>query len=80
MTELQEKKQRLAKLEAAHDSILFGDRLTKGDVDGVGNAEFQAVNPKLLKIEIRELKGEIARLEGRAFRISGTPTNIGGCR
>jgi hypothetical protein len=77
MTELEKKKECLAKYEEALDEILLGNRLTKGDVDGVGNAEFQSVSPEFLKKRIREIKGEIARLEGRRIRISGTPTNMG---
>jgi hypothetical protein len=77
MTKLEEKKLKLAKLEDALDSIALGERLTKGDVDGLGTAEFQTASPAFLERRIRQLKQEIAKAEGRAFRISGTPTNMG---
>lgn len=76
-TELEIKKARLARLQTALDDILLGNRLTSGDVDGVGNASFQSVSVKAIKEEISKLQREIAFLEGKKGRMFGTP-RIGG--
>lgn len=53
MTKLEEKKLKLAKLEDALDSIALGEKFTKGDVDGLGTAEFQTAIPAFLERRIR---------------------------
>jgi len=79
MTELEKELARLERLESAYDDVLIGNRLTKGDVEGLGNAEFQAVSATTLQTEIIKTKRKIARLQGKSSRICGTPS-VGGLR
>jgi len=74
MTRLEKLKIRLEKLETAYDEVLLGNRLSKGDIEGLGNAEFQTVSAKTIEAEINKVKRQIAQLEGRSSRICGTPT------
>lgn len=79
MTKLEELKARLERLESAYDDMLLGNRLNKGDIEGLGNAEFQTVSATTLQTEIIKTKRKIARLQGKSSRISGTPS-VGGHR
>lgn len=74
MTELEKLKVRLEKLEQAYDELLLGNRLSKGDVEGLGNAEFQTVSAKTIEAEIIKVKRQIAQVEGKTSRICGTPS------
>ncbi|MCP4355135.1 MAG: hypothetical protein GY793_05795 [Proteobacteria bacterium] len=53
MTRLDKLKARCEKLETAFDKVLLGNRLTKGDVEGLGNAKFQTVSAKTIEAESR---------------------------
>lgn len=77
MAIVQELETRKARLLVALDDVLVGDRLTKGDVDGLGNAEFQTANPTAIKAEIADIDRQLARLKRRRYRGGGTP-RIGG--
>ena len=78
MTELETQKARLERLESAYDDMLLGNRLNKGDVEGLGNAEFQSVSATTLQTEIIKTKRKIARLQGKSSRMIGTPNVRGG--
>lgn len=79
MTELETQKARLERLESAYDDMLLGNRLNKGDVEGLGNAEFQAVSATTLQTEIIKTKRKIARLQGKPSRMVGTPNVRSSC-
>ncbi|HAG53147.1 MAG TPA: hypothetical protein DCL21_05105 [Alphaproteobacteria bacterium] len=77
MATIQELETKRAKYVAAIDEIILGQRLIKGDVDGVGNAEFQTPSIKAIKAEIADIDRQLARLKRRRYRGGGTP-RIGG--
>tara|TARA_Y100000590_G_scaffold470719_1_gene668402 strand:- start:10783 stop:11019 length:237 start_codon:yes stop_codon:yes gene_type:complete len=77
MATIQELEVRKAKFINALDNILLGTNVTKGDIDGLGNAEFQVVSPDAIRKEIALIDLQIKRLKGARTRCSGTP-RIGG--
>jgi|TARA_Y100001960_G_C14636085_1_gene808334 hypothetical protein len=70
---LNEMKQQKVRLQAAYYELLEGKRLSKGDVDGLGMAEFSEVTARTIEIAIDRLDIQIKKAQGKRTRMFGTP-------
>lgn len=68
-----EMKQQKTRLESAYYELLEGKRLSKGDVEGLGMAEFSEVTAKTLEVAINKLDMQIRKAQGKRTRMFGTP-------